>query len=83
MSIIPTFILNSKQLIDFKSQHLTDDHYSFKYLEHYWYNSQHVTVLSSRKVWIRSGIQYIVDHGKFKTLETSIAQQQNTISEVL
>ncbi len=83
MNNIPTFRYNSKQLIDFKNQHMIDEPVRFKYFERHWYNSTQITVTSSRKVWAKSGIKYIVDHGGFKTLETSVAQQQNTTSGVL
>ena len=83
MSIIPVFNFNSKELTIFKDQYLIDEHYTFKYLEHHWYNSLPIIVKDIRKVWIKSGIQYIVNHGSFKTLETSLVYQQNTISEVI
>lgn len=83
MNIIPTFKFGSKELVRFKEQHLMEEPYEFKYYEQHWYNSFQVTVTSLRKVWIKSGIQYIVDHGGFKTLETSIEHQQHTNSEVL
>ena len=83
MDIIPTFEFDSKELLNFTEQYMTDENYTFKYLDGYWYNSLHITVKDKRKVWAKSGIQYIVDHGSFKTLETSIAYQQNTISKAL
>lgn len=83
MNIIPIFNFNSDELIRFKDQYLIDENYTFKYVEHCWYNSLPIIVKDIRKVWIKSGIQYIVNHGNFKTLETSLAYQQNTISEVI
>ena len=83
MNIIPVFNFNSNELIRFKDQYLIDEHYTFKYLEYHWYNSLPVIVKDIRKVWIKSGIQYIVNHGNFKTLEASLEYQQNTNSEVI
>ena len=83
MDIIPTFMFNSIELLNFKEQHMIDENYTFKYLDGYWYNSLPITIKDTRKIWAKSGIQYIVDHGSFKTLETSIAYQQNTISKAL
>lgn len=81
MSVIPVFKFGSKALEDFKNQYSIDDEYTFKYLEQHWWNSFPVEVKSMRKLWRLSGIQYIINHGKFMTLETSIAYQQHTISE--
>lgn len=79
---IPTFKFNSKELAEFKAQFMEERDIHF--------NSNAVTSFSNRinekgtqTVWVKSDVKYIVDHGSFKTLETSIYGQQHTHSVVL
>lgn len=80
---IPEFKFNSQELAAFKNKHMRQEHYTFTYLEQHWYNSLPVEIKDVKQVWQYSNVKYIVDHGSFKTLETSISGRQNTHSTVM
>lgn len=80
--IIPEFKFNSKELESFHQAHKYEQEYEFDSANFCGYN---LPVISKgvRKLWKKSGIQYIVNHGNFRTLETSVCAQVNSLSEVI
>ena len=85
--IIPVFKFGSKELEAWKNQfmetiELVKDKTEYCVSYNFFYTTDKKTPFE-QTVWKQSGIQYIVDHGSFTTLETSIRLQQHTNSQVI
>ena len=78
---IPVFKFGSKELESWKKNFLKSEEQVVTYRPYQRHFELGLLKNLDRMVWGISGVKYILDHGSFKTLETSVAMQQLTISE--